>query len=100
MCLIHSRFLKRISLQRAGYFSSSIESQKQHLVHPCQLRLAKLSIVKNTLLFKNHLITYKAITTTRWERWLQLMQKLIDDQLNASSDLFSWNFVFSGIYTS
>jgi hypothetical protein len=33
----------------------SSESQKQHLVHPCQFHLARLSLVNTTLLFKNHI---------------------------------------------
>jgi hypothetical protein len=33
----------------------SVESQKQHFVHPCQFCLARLSFVNNTLLFRNHI---------------------------------------------
>jgi hypothetical protein len=41
----------------------------------------------------------RALTGRRWERWLHLLQKLIDFQLNDSNDLFHWNLVPSGIYT-
>jgi hypothetical protein len=40
-----------------------------------------------------------SLTGGRWNRWIHLVQRLMDFQLNANNDVFKWNLVESGRFS-
>ena len=49
----------------------SCSPQKTHFVHPCHLLLARLSIVSNTLLLKNHINIFIFSGTLTFQRYFR-----------------------------
>jgi hypothetical protein len=41
----------------------------------------------------------RSLTGGRWNRWIHLVQRLMDFQLNANNNVFKWNLVESGRFS-